>query len=67
MSFQTKAFDAQDQLLALLQAESTLSDWVIDYGLPPNITDLHIWIDETVDSWTREGDTSGVVLSLIHI
>lgn len=61
MSFQTKAFDAQDVLLDLLQASTSLTEWTIDYGLPANLTDLHIWIDETVESWTRDGDTSGLV------
>lgn len=61
MSFQTKAFDAQDELLDLLQASTSLTAWTIDYGLPANLTDLHIWIDESVEDWTRDGDTSGLV------
>lgn len=61
MSFQTKAWDTQDQLLTLLQASQALADWQIDYGLPSRREELHIWIDETIDEWTQEGDTSGLV------
>lgn len=61
MSFQTKAFDTQDQLLALLQAKTQLAPWTIDYGLPPRREEQHIWIDENIEDWNRDGDTSGLV------
>lgn len=61
MSFQTKAFDAQDELLELLRASSNLSAWTIDYGLPSRREEQHIWIDENVDDWEQSGDTSGLV------
>lgn len=60
MSFQTKAFDTQDALLALLQASTDLSAWTIDYGLPSRRDELHIWIDENIEEWTQAGDTSGI-------
>lgn len=61
MSFQTKAWATQDQLITLLQGSAALADWTIDYGLPPRREELHIWVDEDIDEWTQEGDTSGLV------
>lgn len=61
MSFHTKAFDTQDQLLALLKASAALSAWTIDYGIPSRREELHIWVDENIEDWTQEGDTSGLV------
>lgn len=61
MSFQTKAFDAQDELYELLKASNDLTDWTIDLGLPSRREELHIWVDEGVDEWEQGGDTSGLV------
>lgn len=61
MSFHTKAFDTQDQLLALLNASTALSAWTKDYGLPPRRDELHIWIDENIEEWTQDGETSGLL------
>lgn len=61
MGFNTKAFDAQDSLLGLLQAETNLAAWTIDYGLPSRRDEQHIWIDEYVGNWSQGGDTSGLL------
>jgi hypothetical protein len=61
VSWQTKAFAAQDQLLTLLQAKTELSAWTIDYGLPSIRVDQHIWVDETVEQWEQSGETSGLL------
>lgn len=58
--FATAAFDAQDQLLAILAGCGLGRDWTIDYGLPPIRTDRHAWVDETVDDWSQDLLTTGV-------
>lgn len=61
MGFNTKAFNAQDALFALLEAESALSGWQLDYGLPSRREEQHLWIDENVQAWEQDGDTSGLL------
>lgn len=61
MAFETKAFGAQDALVAALQATPSLSAWTIDYGLPSRRDEQHIWIDETLNDWTQGTPTTGIV------
>ncbi len=61
MSWQTKAFATQDALLSLLQANANLSAWSIEYGLPSIRDEQTMWIDENIEEWTQEGETSGVL------
>lgn len=61
MSFNTKTFAAQDALVTALQDESSLSDWTIGFGIPAHREELHIWVDEQVDSWEQDGATTGLV------
>ena len=60
--FNTKAFDTQDALVAALKAEPALSEWTIDYGIPAGRPqEQHIWVDETVENWTQDTATTGLV------
>lgn len=61
MSFNTKAFSAQDSLYNLLNASSSLSAWTVDFGLPSVREEQHIWVDEGVDEWQQESGTTGLV------
>lgn len=61
MAFNSKAFRAQDALLAALLDVPALSDWLIEFGLPARRSDRHIWIDESVDNWTQEAGTTGLI------
>ena len=61
MAFDTKAFDAQDALVTALQGTASLSAWTVDFGLPPKRDELHIWVDESVEDWTQENATTGLV------
>ena len=58
---QTKVFDAQDALVASLQAAPGLVGWTIGYGLPARRDDLHVWVDEQVSEWTQDQRTTGLV------
>lgn len=61
MSFQTKAFAAQDQLLAALNNSSGLTAWSKDYGLPSRRDEQHIWIDENISEWNQQLGSTGIV------
>lgn len=61
MGFETKAFGAQDALVAALQADAALSAWTIDYGLPARRDEQHIWVDERLTGWTQGNPTTGLV------
>ena len=58
---QTKAFDAQDALVAALEAAVGLAAWTVSYGLPARREDLHVWVDEQVSDWKQEQQTTGLV------
>ena len=58
---QTKAFDAQDALVAALQGAPGLAGWKVDYGLPARREQLHVWVDEQVSEWTQDQRTTGLV------
>lgn len=61
MRFDTKAFEAQDALVAALRAEVSLGDWQIDFGLPAGRpAEQHIWVDEAVDDWSQQLLTTGI-------
>lgn len=62
MALNTKAFDAQDALLTALRDAPDLAGWSICYGLPAGRPDeRHLWIDETVQEWSQDGETSGLL------
>lgn len=62
MALNTKAFAAQDALLSALSTHVGLADWQLDYGLPAGRpTELHLWVDESVDDWTQDVPTTGLV------
>lgn len=61
MGFETKAFGAQDALVAALKADSGLAAWTIDYGLPSRRDEQHIWVDEKLSDWNQANDTTGLV------
>lgn len=61
MAFNTRAFDAQDALVAALKDSEDLQDWSIDYGLPSDRNERHIWVDEQIDNWEQQPATSGLV------
>lgn len=61
MTFNTKAFAAQDALVTALKATPALSAWTIDFGLPPIRDEQHIWIDEQVSEWNQDTATTGLV------
>lgn len=62
MGFDTKAFDTQDALVAALRADSALSAWTVEYGIPAGRPDeQHIWVDEQVENWTQDTATTGLV------
>lgn len=62
MTFDTKAFDTQDALVSALQANPALSAWEIDFGIPAGRPqEQHIWVDESVEDWTQDNATTGVV------
>jgi hypothetical protein len=61
MSFDTKAFSAQDALVSALQAKTELSAWRIDFGIPAGRPEpQHIWVDEQVSDWTQDAYTTGL-------
>lgn len=61
MAFDTKAFDAQDAIVAALQATPALSTWQIDFGIPAGRpVEQHIWLDENVGDWEQEAITTGL-------
>lgn len=60
--FNTKAFDTQDAIVAALRDDPGLADWQIDFGIPAGRPqEQHIWVDESVDEWTQENATTGIV------
>lgn len=62
MTFNTKAFDTQDALVSALRDEPGLADWAIDFGIPAGRPqEQHIWVDESVDDWSQENATTGIV------
>jgi hypothetical protein len=61
MAFDTKAFGAQDALVAALQGTAALSAWRIDFGIPAGRPEeQHIWVDENVSEWTQDTITTGL-------
>ena len=61
MGFSSKAFAAQDALLAAIQDVPALAEWTKDFGLPSVREELHIWVDESVEQWEQEAGTTGLV------
>ena len=61
MGFETKAFGAQDALVAALKDAEGLEAWTIDYGLPSRREEQHIWVDERLSDWNQANDTTGLV------
>ncbi|HAM24921.1 MAG TPA: hypothetical protein DCM51_05120 [Actinobacteria bacterium] len=62
MGLNTKAFAAQDALVAALQADERLADWSVGFGVPPQKPqDRCLWVDEEVSDWTQDAPTTGVV------
>ncbi|MDP1877979.1 MAG: hypothetical protein Q8M17_10550 [Actinomycetota bacterium] len=61
MSLQTKAFDAQDQLVTLLDAQAGLDGWTVAFGLPAAREEKHLWVDEQVEEWTQGEQSTGIV------
>ena len=61
MGFSSKAFAAQDALIAAIQDVPALSEWSKDFGLPSVRDELHLWVDEGVDQWEQEAGTTGLV------
>lgn len=58
----SKAFDTQDALVTALKANTALSAWVIDFGIPAGRPqEQHIWVDEEVADWAQELGTTGLV------
>jgi hypothetical protein len=61
MAFDTKAFAAQDALVAALQNTAALAAWTIDYGMPAGRPqEQHIWVDEQVTDWGQELTSTGL-------
>ncbi|MDE2100146.1 MAG: hypothetical protein KGL39_23020 [Patescibacteria group bacterium] len=63
--FHTRAFDAQDQLVSLLQdaaavSGSPLAKFNIGFGLPSRRDEQHVWVDEQLEGWGQESETSGL-------
>lgn len=54
----TKTWAAQDALVTLVDGISQLSAWTVEFGLPYDRRDQHIWVDEEVVDWTRSDQTS---------
>lgn len=62
MSFNTKAFNTQDALVAALRDTTTLAEWQIDFGIPAGRPqEQHIWVDESVEEWQQTNATTGIV------
>lgn len=61
MSFETKAFGAQDALVTALKARTELAQWQIDFGIPSRREEMHIWVDESLDDWNQGTPTTGLV------
>jgi len=66
MPFESKAFPAQDALVAALtaardEAGSAIAEWLVDYGIPARRAERHLWVDEQVEGWTQDQATSGLV------
>lgn len=60
VGLRTKAFAAQDALVAALQADGVLPGWTVDYGIPfVSPQDKHVWIDEEVDGWEQKLSGTG--------
>lgn len=62
MAFETKAFGAQDALTQALKNTAELAAWTVDFGIPSRREELHIWVDESVDSWGQGTPTTGLVM-----
>lgn len=62
MSWEIKAPQVQDALVALLQADSRLDAWAPEFGLPldPTKSDLFLFVDEDISEWENQPDTTGV-------
>ena len=60
--FNSKAFVAQDRLLARIQSiGAPLAAYSIDFGLPAGKPDeLHIWVDEEATSWNQDPELTGL-------
>ena len=60
-AFNTKAFEAQDALVAAIRAREDLAAWEVDFGIPAGRPkQQHIWVDENVSDWTQEVYTTGL-------
>jgi hypothetical protein len=63
--FQTKAFEAQDKLLEILEVAqatpgSALAPFVLVFGLPGRREEQHLWVDEQIGEWAQGSETSGL-------
>lgn len=62
VALKSKAFDTQDALVTALKANTALSAWRIDFGIPAGRPEeQHIWVDEEVADWSQELGTTGIV------
>ena len=66
MTLNTSAFNAQDALTdalttAALVVDGPIARWAVDFGLPAGREEKHIWIDESIEAWTQDEQSSGIV------
>lgn len=56
----TKAFAAQDALFDLIDDLAGLSAWTRELGMPSRFDELHLWVDDAIDEWSREDVASNL-------